>query len=142
MHKTQKNRTIIIFRSCGELAGTERTVLKWCQFIDFNKVNVSICSHKGNFRQIFKEQIPKINFVEFFFDDGKKGINRFLRTFRNLKILNVTKTIWLFNGMGGFSFWDIFASWIVTRGNVYISHHGLPIKFTKVKPRLWLGFLP
>ncbi len=143
MKNQNKPDTIIfIFRSCGNLSGTERVLLNWCRFIDESKINIIVCAHRGSFWEIYKQKVPYVQLLDFHFDNGFKGVNKFIRSLEFFRKLNVTKVVWLLNGMGGFDLSDMLAAWLVTEGNMYISHHSFAIPYEKAKPRLWFGFIP
>lgn len=137
-----KETILFVFRSCGNLAGTERVLLNWCKFIDHNKIDIFVCAHKGSFWNIYNQIVPYVHLIDFQFDNKlHNSIVRFTKTVRFLKKLNATKVVWMLNGMDGFYLTDILASFIATKGNIYISHHNFLIPYEKVKPRLWFGFI-
>lgn len=139
---SRKEAIIFIFRSCGNLTGTERVLLNWCKFIDYNKIDVFVCTHKGLFWNVYNQTVPHVHLIDFQLDNGLYGIAKFKKTLRFFRNINITKVVWMLNGMGGFYLTDILASLIATRGNMYISHHNFPFPYEKVKSRLWLGYIP
>ena len=137
-----KQTVIFIFRSSGNLNGTERVLLNWCRYINNEKVNIAVCAHKGPMWKIYNEEVPHVKLYDFWFDNGCRRIKKFIQTYRFFKNLGVSKVVWLLNGMGDFELSEILAGWVVSRGNMYLSHHNFSHKYAKIKPRLWFGFIP
>ncbi|MFC1592687.1 hypothetical protein ACFL4C_01585, partial [Candidatus Omnitrophota bacterium] len=139
----QKRETVVfVTYSCGKLAGTERTLLNWCKFIDYKKINIIICANKGNFWRIFNEQVPYVKLVDYKLDNRERGIAKFWKAFIFFRGLHSTKVVWLFNGVVNHSLRAMIASWIVSKGNLYISHHILPKGFEHTKTKVWFGIFP
>lgn len=135
----KKETVIFIIRSCGQLAGTERVILNWCRFIDDSKINIIVCAQKGILWEIFREEVPNVHLIDFCFDNDFTWIRKFITSLRFFENYSAAKVIYSFNGFEEFSFWDMLAAWIITKGNLYISHHLLPTKITKIKSRKWFG---
>lgn len=143
MRESNKNyKVIFIFRSCGKLSGTERNLLNLCKFIDTDKVNIVICTQDGEFRQIFKEHIKYINFIDFPFDNYNENIRGYLSIFNFFRKIRAHKIIWLYNGVGCFNSFQVFISRIATNAHIYIWHHNYLKKFKMLQSKLWLGFIP
>lgn len=122
----RKSVIFVVMGSTGELAGTERVLLDWCRYIDPAKINIVICSQKGNFWKIVEKEIPSVIFKELIFDFKKSNIRRFFDTMFFFKKLNSERIIWLSNGIKGVTLWEMIASWFATGGNIYVSHHVCP----------------
>lgn len=136
MSKTKSKENVVVFiliSSCGELAGTERVLLDWCNFIDIEKSKIIICSNRGKFWAIFKEKVPFVHFVDFPFDINNGRVARFTTAMKFFRELKANKIVWLYNGMKAVSLWEMTASWIITKGNTYISHHVYPNKVKNAK---------
>ncbi len=135
-------KIIFLFRSSGQLNGTERVLLNWCRYIDYEKVSIAVCAHSGPMWEDYKRKLPHIKLYDFWFDNGCWGVKKFVQAHKFFKNLSTTKVIWLLNGMGGFQLSEILAGWVASKGNMYISHHNFSKPYIKVKPRLWLGIIP
>lgn len=132
---------LFIFRSCGLLAGTERVILNWCKHVDHNKTKIIICTHRGISWDIFKKELPNVILIEFPFDDAFKAIKTFIKSSNLILKLKPTKIILSLNGMEEF-FWYMLPAWILTRGNIYISHHSFLAKIEKSGNKRWFGLIP
>ncbi len=137
----KKNVVVFIFRSCGYLAGTERWLLNWCKYIDTKKTSVIICTDKGSFWKIFSEEVPSIQIKEYFLDFQCPKIIRFFKAFALFKKMNATKIVWLFNQMGGFSFFDMMAGLLASKGNAFICHNNMPKPFNKILKKTLFAYL-
>lgn len=141
-NKNKPNTILFVFRSGGYLAGTERVLLNWCRCIDTGKINIAVCAHNGSMWDVYNEVVPHVKLYDFWFDNGRQGIKKFIQALRFFRKNGVSKVVWLLNGMGGFELSEILAGWVATNGNMYLSHHNFSHKYAKVKPRLWFWFIP
>jgi len=138
----KKERLIFIFHSCGQLTGTERSLLNWCRFIDYTKIDITICVNEGTFWEAFKKGVPYVKLINFKFSENKLNLGNFIRLFIYFKNLRTTKVIWILNDMIDFHFSELFPIWLAAKGNLNIAHFAYPDRIEKIKSRLWFGILP
>ena len=95
--------------------------------------------YKGNYWEEYDRVVPYIEKVNFPFYGNERGIIKFLRAMMFLKEHRAKKVIWLHNQDDDFFFSEIFASWLYTKNNVYISYHNFLDDSEKYKRRMLNG---
>ncbi len=129
----------------GGYGGCERVLLDWFEKIEYEKFNVTLAVSKGK-KDIFWERIRELKLsvktIEFPFDFKNRFSERFLNMYSFLKKINPTDIVYVQGGFGDFKLADVFAGYIYTKGNIFMTEHMEAPTPPKKTSRYHFGVIP
>jgi len=138
-----KTRYLFLMNGSDEICGAERLQLDYFRFINYDKYFVIFAINRDIFSCYLEKDGLPVEIVKLPSINHRDGfLSKFLKYFYFFKKIKPEVVVFHQFSLQSFSLPELFAAFIITKGNVYMILHSFPPTYSTYKSKLHFGILP
>lgn len=133
------------FAPSGVYGGCEKLLIEWLNCVDYKNIEITLAVTKAKssiFCEVLKQNNIPVSLIEFPFTHTDGLARKFINMLLFVHKIKPDAIIFIQGGFYDFTLPEVFAAYLVTKGNVYMTEHSVaPLPLVK-SSKLHFGFLP